>query len=142
MLAHVRCIISDLVPLWLLSAAPCHHAPLPRAPKQVRGDLWIQILEPCRLTLDDGQQHNTFDEIAPRALQRGTYALASSSAWALGSHQVRLATLRALKVQKNLYLNTVLCRNQALFTYLGQKLQFFEEIRRVKVWLRRSKLQA
>ena len=36
--------------------------------KQVRGDLWIQILEPALLgtvlTLDDGQQHhNTFDEI-------------------------------------------------------------------------------
>ncbi|MBF0908419.1 MAG: homoserine kinase, partial [Atopobium sp.] len=35
---------------------------------QVRGDLWIQILEPALLgtvlTLDDGQQHhNTFDEI-------------------------------------------------------------------------------
>ena len=36
--------------------------------KQVRGDLWIQILEPALLgtvlTLDDGKQHhNTFDEI-------------------------------------------------------------------------------
>ena len=36
--------------------------------KQVRGDLWIQILEPALLgtvlTLDDGKEHhNTFDEI-------------------------------------------------------------------------------